>query len=143
MIVTGSEDQGQLRRAAEPVSHPQGSAAATLILAAGRLLTPDRSCLLGLEGLERVNLDELDKGVELLLGLLVLVSLSRDSDAHFAGDVPDASGPDLSVEQWVNAHFLHTAGKQQPIRFCSIHIMKEIDRSRHPGGTPGLCKWRG
>lgn len=51
----------------------------------------------------------MDKGVELLLGLLILVSLSCDSDAHFTGDVPDASGPDLSVEQWVDAHLLHTA----------------------------------
>ena len=67
-----------------------------------------RSCLLGLESLEAVDLDILDKGVELLLGLLILVSLSRDSDTDFAGDVSDASGPDLSVEQWVNAHLLHS-----------------------------------
>ena len=67
-----------------------------------------RSCLRGLESLEAVDLDILDKGVELLLGLLILVSLSRDSDTEFAGDVSDAGGPDLSVEQWVNAHLLHS-----------------------------------
>lgn len=79
-------------------------------------LTPDRSCLLGLESLERVDLDILDKGVELLLGLFILVSLSRDSDTHFTGDVSDAGGPDLSVEEWVNVHFLYSV--TSTIRFC-------------------------
>ena len=65
------------------------------------------SCLLRLQLLERVNLDELHERVELRLGILVLVSLARDSDADSARDVSDASGPDLTVQHWVNAHFLY------------------------------------
>ena len=86
------------------VSHPLWRMRKVLIIG----LTPERSCLLGLKSLERVDFDVLDKGVELLLGLLVLVSLSGNSDADSTGDVPDASGPDLSVKKGVNAHFLYS-----------------------------------
>ena len=65
------------------------------------------SRLLGLEPLEAVDLDVLDEGVELLLGLLILIPLSRDAHAHLAGHIPDACRPNLPIEQRVNAHLLH------------------------------------
>ena len=67
---------------------------------------PICSRLLGLQLLERVNLDVLDKGEEFLARLLVLVALPRDSDTHLLGDVPDASGPDHAVELRVDADLL-------------------------------------
>ena len=65
------------------------------------------SSLLGLEALEAVDLNVLDERVELLLGVLVLVSLAGDSDAQLAGDVSDTSGPDHAVQLGVNAHLLY------------------------------------
>ena len=83
----------------------------------------------------------MDQGVELLLGLLVLVSLSCDSDAHFTGDVPDASGPDLSVEQWVNAHLLHTA--KSTFDKVLLHPYHKRIRPLSPPRKSGLYQRRG
>ena len=44
--------------------------------------------------------------VELLLGVLILVSLSCDSDADLAWNVSDSLGPDVSVEVSLNTHIL-------------------------------------
>ena len=48
----------------------------------------------------------LDKRVELLLGVLILVLLSADSHSDLSGNVSDASAPHKSVEAGVNAHVL-------------------------------------
>jgi hypothetical protein len=48
----------------------------------------------------------LDKRVELLLGILILVLLSADSDTDLSGNVSDTSAPDKSVEARVNADIL-------------------------------------
>jgi len=49
----------------------------------------------------------LDKRVELLLGILILVLLSADSDTDLSGNVSDTSAPNPSVEAGVNADLLH------------------------------------
>jgi len=64
------------------------------------------SCLLGLEAFEGRNLDVLDKRVELLLGILILVLLSADSDTDLSGNVSDTSAPHKSVEAGVNTNIL-------------------------------------
>ena len=48
----------------------------------------------------------LDKRVELLLGILILVLLSADSHTDLSGDVSDTSAPHKSVEAGVNADLL-------------------------------------
>lgn len=73
---------------------------------AGERQRLNRSCLQGLEILERVDLNELHERVELLLGVLILVSLAGHTDADFLGDVSDAGSPDLSVKVGVNSHIL-------------------------------------
>ena len=55
---------------------------------------------------EFVNLDELNETVEFLLGILILVSLSGDSDSDLAGNVSDTVHPDVSVELSVDADIL-------------------------------------
>ena len=94
----------------------------------------DRSCLLGLEGLEGVNLNVLDKGVELLLGLFVLVTLACDSDANSTGDVSDASGPDLSVEKGINVHSLYSV-IQTPDKTSAPSILKNSTALATPEGA--------
>ena len=64
------------------------------------------SCLLGLEAVEGVDLDVLDKAVEFLLGVLILVLLSADSHSDLSGNVSDTSAPHKSVEAGVNADVL-------------------------------------
>ena len=64
------------------------------------------SSVLGLETIEGRYLDVLDKRVELLLGILILVLLSADSDTDLSGNVSDTSAPDKSVEAGVNADLL-------------------------------------
>ena len=66
------------------------------------------SCLLGLEGLKRVDFDVLNEAEELLLGVFVFVSLAGNSDTHLAGDVSDSLHPDKSVETGVDSHILKT-----------------------------------
>ena len=66
------------------------------------------SSFLGLEAGEGVDFDVLDKGVELLLGVLILVLLSADSHADSPGHVSDAGAPDKSVQAGVYADVLHT-----------------------------------
>ena len=56
--------------------------------------------------MEGVDLDVLDKAVELLLGVLVLVLLSADSHSDLPGNVSDTSAPHKSVEAGVNADVL-------------------------------------
>ena len=48
----------------------------------------------------------LNKRVELLLGILVLVLLSADSHADLSGNVSDAIAPNEPVETGVNADVL-------------------------------------
>ena len=55
---------------------------------------------------EFVNLDELNETVEFLLGVLILVSLSGDSDSDLARNVSDSVHPDVSVEFSINTNIL-------------------------------------
>lgn len=64
------------------------------------------SSVLGLEALEGVDLEVLHEGVELFLGILVLVLLSADSHTDLAGHVSNALAPNESVEAGVNADVL-------------------------------------
>jgi hypothetical protein len=56
-----------------------------------------------LETREIINRDEGDKGVQLLLGLLILVSLSVQANTDSGGDVLDALAPDELVQGSVNS----------------------------------------
>ena len=58
-----------------------------------RMMTMSRSSVLGLKALEGRNLDVLDKRVELLLGILILVLLSADSHTDLSGHVSNARAP--------------------------------------------------
>jgi hypothetical protein len=66
-----------------------------------------RSSVLGLEALEGINLEVLDEGVELVLGVLILVLLSADSHTDLAGHVSNALAPDESVQAGVNTDVLN------------------------------------
>lgn len=57
----------------------------------------------GLEALGVGDVDGLDVGVKLLLGVLLVVTLTRDADAKAEGDTLDAALPDLLVQLGVEA----------------------------------------
>lgn len=62
----------------------------------------------GLETLGGRNVDGLDVREELLLGVLLVVSLSRDSESHSVGNTLDSSLPQLLVESGVESDVLST-----------------------------------
>jgi len=64
------------------------------------------SHLLGLESVEVLDLEVLDERVELLGGVLILVSLASDADTDLAWHVSDSVHPDGLVEAGVDFHFL-------------------------------------
>ena len=88
-----------------------------------------------MQGIERVNFHELNERVELLLGVLILVPLSSDSDTHLARNIPDAASPDLSVQKGVNAHFL--SNKSQTLSELLFEVADAWScnngRSTYPG----------
>lgn len=57
----------------------------------------------GLEALGVGDVDGLDVGVKLLLGVLLVVTLTRDADAETEGHTLDAALPDLLVQLGVEA----------------------------------------
>jgi hypothetical protein len=57
----------------------------------------------GLETLGVGDVDGLDVGVKLLLGVLLVVTLTRDADAKAEWDTLDAALPDLLVQLGVEA----------------------------------------
>ena len=57
----------------------------------------------GLETLGVLDVDSLDIGVELLLGALLVVTLTGDADTEAVWDALDAGFPDLLVELGVEA----------------------------------------
>jgi hypothetical protein len=57
----------------------------------------------GLEALGVGDVDGLDVGVKLLLGVLLIVTLTRDADTETEGDTLDAALPDLLVQLGVEA----------------------------------------
>ena len=57
----------------------------------------------GLESGEGLDLEKLNGGVELLLGILILVLGSGNSDTHKTWDVPDTARPEESVELGVHS----------------------------------------
>ena len=92
------------------------------------------SSLLRLESLEAIDLDVLHERVELLLALLVLVPLARDSNAHLARHIPDARSPNLSVQQWVNAHLLNSIAysMHNNVLADKVHLCPKINKSYRP-----------
>ena len=60
----------------------------------------------GVETLGVLDVDGLDVGVEALLGVLLVVTLTGDADTETEGDTLDAGLPDLLVELGVNADVL-------------------------------------
>ena len=59
----------------------------------------------------RINLEVLDKRVELLLGILILILGAADTDSNEAGDIPDTLGPAEAVQLGIDldrlgVHFL-------------------------------------
>ena len=64
----------------------------------------------GLEALGVGDVDGLDVGVKLLLGVLLVVTLTRDADAKAEGDTLDAALPDLLVQLGVEADVGGTLG---------------------------------
>lgn len=61
---------------------------------------------LGSEVVEVFNFEVLNDGVEFLLGILILVSATIDSNTNSAGDVSNTVHPDGSVETVVDSHVL-------------------------------------
>ena len=57
----------------------------------------------GLEALGVGDVDGLDVGVKLLLGILLVVTLTRDAHAETEGHTLDAALPDLLVQLGVEA----------------------------------------
>ncbi len=66
-----------------------------------------RSGVLSLKAGEGIDLEVLNEGVELVLGVLILVLLSADSNADLSRHVSDAGAPHEPVQAGVNAHVLH------------------------------------
>lgn len=62
----------------------------------------------GLETLGVGDVDGLDVGVELLLGILLVVTLTGDADTETEGDTLDAALPDLLVQLGVKTDVLGT-----------------------------------
>jgi hypothetical protein len=66
---------------------------------------------LGVKTLGVLDVDGLDVGVELLLGALLVVTLTRDADTESVRDTLDAGLPDLLVELGVKADVLGSLGE--------------------------------
>jgi len=60
----------------------------------------------GLKTLRVLDVDGLDVAVELLLGILLVVTLSRDAHAKSEWNTLDTGLPDLLVQLWVEADIL-------------------------------------
>lgn len=60
----------------------------------------------GLETLRLLDVDGLDVGVELLLGALLVVTLTGDADTETEGNTLDTALPDLLVELGVETDVL-------------------------------------
>ena len=71
------------------------------------LIWRNYSSLLGLESGEGLDLEELDGGVELLLGLLVLVLGSGDSNSDESWDISATFGLDKSIQLGINSDILN------------------------------------
>ena len=59
-----------------------------------------------METMPGVDLEVLNKGVELLLGILVFVASAGNADADSPGDISDSVDPDGSVEGVVHTDIL-------------------------------------
>ena len=65
------------------------------------------SSILSLKSSEGINLHVLNKAVELLLGIFVLILLSANSDTNHIWDVSNAVRPQEPVQAGVNTHILY------------------------------------
>ena len=66
-------------------------------------------------------LDVLDKAVEFLLGVFILVSLPGHSDSDLAWHVSDALEPNVSVQLGVNANVLRVMRKNNQLTNTRSH----------------------
>ncbi len=99
------------------------------------------ACFLGLKADEGVDLDVLDEGVELVLGVLVFVSLAGDSYADLAGNVSDAVDPDESVETGVNSDVLGVhllGGETLDVADAAGSSLLELDALEHLVDVDGV-----
>ncbi len=70
-------------------------------------LTIPWSSILSFEVVEGSDLQVLDKAVELLLGIFILILLPANSDTHLPGHVSNAIAPQESIQTSVDAHILY------------------------------------
>lgn len=80
---------------------------------------------LSLESLGRGNVDSLDVGEKLLLGTLLVVSLSGDADSESVGSTLDAALPQLLVQ----------LGVETNIRSAEVLSGKVLDSLDSLGGS--------
>jgi len=64
----------------------------------------------------------LNKGVELLLGVLILVLLSADSHADLSGHVSNTRAPHKSVQAGINADVLNTFILDRRFSYLGEHL---------------------
>lgn len=62
--------------------------------------------MLGLQALEGVDIDNRDQGVQLVAGLLILVALALQTNAHAMRHVAHTLGPDGLVQLSIDADIL-------------------------------------
>ena len=73
------------------------------------------------------HLHEGAEGVELLLGILIVITLARNANAHPVGHVLDPLAPQILVELLI---YPHVGGAH--------HLLGELAHLRHSTGCPGL-----
>lgn len=89
---------------------------------------------LGLQAIERVDLDVLDEGVELILGVLVFVSLAGNSDTHLTGHIADTVDPDEAVEAGVDSDVFSVhlfGGEALDVADAARCTLLELDAVEH------------
>jgi len=96
-------------------------------------LTSSHLCVLnngGLETLRVLDVDSLDVAVELLLGALLVVTLSRDAHAQSEWNTLDTGLPDLLVQLWVEADILGALRENM----SANPTLRNIVHTRHQEG---------
>ena len=105
--------------------------------------TSERSCFgfLGLQALEVSDLDVLNEGVELALGVLVFITAAGDSNADLTGHVSDTVGPDESVETGIDTNVVGEhllGGKTLDVTDASWGTLLELDAVEHLVDVEGI-----
>lgn len=73
------------------------------------IINSHSSCsgILSLKAIERIDLQVLNKAVELFLGIFILILLSADSNSDLSGYVSDAINPQIPVKTGIDTHILY------------------------------------